>query len=163
MAESSTPLVAFIDPDHSSFAIPESMPEAIHRFCSDTGQSIPESPGAIIRCALESLALKYHSVLGMLESLTGSPIETVHIVGGGTQNKLLCQMTADACQRQVVAGPVEATATGNLLVQLIANGAVNSMAEARQIVTNSFIEEIYTPDLSYDWSEAAERFANIVG
>lgn len=163
MAESSTPLVAFIDPDHSSFAIPESMPEAIHRFCSDTGQSIPESPGAIIRCALESLALKYHSVLGMLESLTGSPIETVHIVGGGTQNKLLCQMTADACQRQVIAGPVEATATGNLLVQLIANGAVKSMAEARQIVTNSFIEEIYTPDLSYDWGEAAERFANIVG
>ena len=72
-------------------------------------------------------------------------------------------MTADACQRQVIAGPIEATATGNLLVQLIANGAVNSMAEARQIVTNSFIEDTYAPDPSYDWGEAAERFANIIG
>ena len=142
--------------------MPESMPEAIQRFCSNTGQTVPETPGAIIRCALESLALKYHSVLGMLESLTKGSIELVHIVGGGTQNKLLCQMTADACQRTVIAGPMEATATGNLLVQLIANGAVSSVAEARQIVTNSFAVETYIPDTSYDWSEAAERFASII-
>jgi rhamnulokinase len=162
LAEESTPLVSFIDPDDPSFAMPESMPEAVQRFCSNTGQTVPETPGAIIRCALESLALKYHSVLGMLESLTKGSIELVHIVGGGTQNKLLCQMTADACQRTVIAGPMEATATGNLLVQLIANGAVSSVAEARQIVTNSFAVETYIPDTSYDWSEAAERFASII-
>ncbi len=139
------------------------MPQVIRQFCSETGQSVPETPGEIIRCALESLALKYHSVLGMLESLTGGTIEVVHIVGGGTQNKLLCQMTADACQRKVVAGPMEATATGNLLVQLIANGAVASIAEAREIVTNSFTVDTYTPNTAYDWSEAAERFSGILG
>ena len=139
------------------------MPQAIRQFCSETGQSVPETPGEMIRCALESLALKYQSVLGMLESLTGGAIEIVHIVGGGTQNKLLCQMTADACQRPVVAGPMEATAIGNLLVQLIANGAVASVAEAREIVSNSFISDTFEPDTSYDWNEAAERFAVIVG
>ena len=163
LAAASKPLQSFIDPDHGSFGNPESMPVAIQQFCGNTAQAIPETPGEIVRCALESLALKYHSVLGMLESLTGSAIELVHIVGGGTQNKLLCQMTADACQRQVVAGPMEATATGNLLVQLIANGAVASVAEARQVVTNSFTVDTYTPDASYDWSEAAERFSGILG
>ncbi|MBA62144.1 MAG: rhamnulokinase [Planctomycetaceae bacterium] len=163
LAAASKPLQSFIDPDHSSFGNPGSMPQVIGQFCSATGQIVPETPGEIVRCALESLALKYHSVLGMLESLTGGAIEIVHIVGGGTQNKLLCQMTADACQRQVVAGPMEATATGNLLVQLIANGAVANIAEARQIVTNSFTVDTYTPDTAYDWSEAAERFAGIVG
>ena len=129
----------------------------------ETGQPVPETPGETIRCALESLALKYQSVLGMLESLTGGAIEIVHVVGGGTQNKLLCQMTADACQRPVIAGPMEATAIGNLLVQLIANGAVASVAEAREIVSNSFTSDTYTPDNSYDWNEAAERFAGILG
>lgn len=163
LAAASKPLQSFIDPDHGSFGNPESMPVAIQQFCGNTAQSIPETPGEIVRCALESLALKYHSVLGMLESLTGSAIDLVHIVGGGTQNKLLCQMTADACQRQVVAGPMEATATGNLLVQLIANGAVASVAEARQVVANSFTVDKYMPDTSYDWSEAAERFSGILG
>ncbi len=162
LAAASTPLQSFIDPDHSSFGNPELMPQAIQQFCRDTNQIVPETPGAIIRCALESLALKYHSVLGMLELLTGSAIEVVHIVGGGTQNKLLCQMTADACQRRVIAGPVEATATGNLLVQLIANGAVASVAEARQIVTNSFPVETYIPAATSDWGEAATRFADLM-
>ena len=163
LAAASKPLQSFIDPDHGSFGNPESMPLAIQQFCGDTMQAIPETPGEIVRCALESLALKYQSVLGMLESLTGGAIELVHIVGGGTQNKLLCQMTADACQRQVVAGPMEATATGNLLVQLIANGAVTSVAEARQVVKDSFTVDTYTPDVSYDWNEAAERFNGILG
>ena len=163
LAAASMPLQSFIDPDHGSFGNPESMPQAIRRFCSETGQPVPETPGETIRCALESLALKYQSVLGMLESLTGGAIEIVHIVGGGTQNQLLCQMTADACQRPVVAGPMEATAIGNLLVQLIANGAVASVAEAREIVSNSFISDTFEPDTSYDWNEAAERFAIIVG
>ena len=162
LAAACKPLQSFIDPDHGSFGNPESMPVAVQQFCGDTMQPIPETPGEIVRCALESLALKYQSVLGMLESLTGSAIELVHIVGGGTQNKLLCQMTADACQRQVVAGPMEATATGNLLVQLIANGAVASVAEARQVVKNSFTVDTYTPDVSYDWNEAAERFNDIL-
>ena len=162
LAAACKPLQSFIDPDHGSFGNPESMPVAVQQFCGDTMQLIPETPGEIVRCALESLALKYQSVLGMLESLTGSAIELVHIVGGGTQNKLLCQMTADACQRQVVAGPMEATATGNLLVQLIANGAVASVAEARQVVKNSFTVDTYTPDVSYDWNEAAERFNDIL-
>jgi len=90
---------------------------------------VPTSEGAIIRTALESIALRYRMVLGYLEELAGGRLETIHIVGGGTQNRLLCQMTADACNRRVVAGPVEATAVGNLMMQAVAKGALGSIAQ----------------------------------
>ncbi len=120
------------------FLAPADMPEAIRTYCRRTNQTVPENEGAVIRCALESLALQYRRVLGWLEDLIGGQIETVHIVGGGTQNRQLCQMAADACQRRVVAGPVEATAIGNLMMQAIAAGEIGSIAQARRGDSDQF-------------------------
>ena len=124
-------------------------------------KSVPENEGAVIRCALESIALQYRRVLGWLEDLIGGRIETVHIVGGGTQNRQLCQMAADACQRRVVAGPVEATAIGNLMMQAIAAGEVGSIAEAREVIRTSFPVEEYQPQNSAAWDEAYQRFLQV--
>ena len=101
-------------------------------------------------------------VLGMLEKLTGSTIELIHIVGGGTQNKLLCQLTADACGRRVLAGPVEATAIGNIMMQLVAEGAVSSIQEAREIIANSFPLDAYEPTGAVDWSDAIGTFRSLL-
>ncbi len=158
LAEGARPLVSLIDPDHASFVAPANMASAIRNYCRDTGQTVPSSEGAVIRCALESLALRYRQVLGWLEELIGQRIETIHIVGGGSQNEQLNQMTADACHRRVLAGPVEATATGNILMQMIAMGEVASIAQARKIVQQSFPTEEYTPRETARWDEAFERF-----
>ena len=110
------------------------MPKAIQEFCRETKQPVPKTDGELVRCCYESLALKYRETLGSLEELTGNRIEVIHIVGGGSQNKLLSQFAADACQRPVVAGPVEATAMGNLLTQMRASGELGSLAEMREVV-----------------------------
>ena len=157
----SKPLVSLIDPDHTSFVAPKAMPAAIRDFCRATGQPVPESRGEVIRCVLESLALRYRLVLGWLEELTGNHIETIHIVGGGTQNRLLSQMAADATARQVITGPVEATAIGNLMMQALASGAVGSIAEAREVIRHSFDVEHYTPHETAPWDEAFERFCSL--
>jgi rhamnulokinase len=162
IATTAAPLVSLIDPDDECFVAPESMPDAIKDYCRKTGQTVPETDGAVIRCALESLALRYQMVLQMLERLTGGSIKTVHIVGGGIKNRLLCQLTANACSRSVVTGPIEATAIGNLMVQLISSGAVSSIAEARKIIRYSFGQETYVPDTSGDWISASARFSNLV-
>ena len=158
MAESESPLRCHITPDDVRFNAPENMPQAIASFCSETNQPAPETEGQIIRCALESLALRYRQCLGYLEQLTEGRIETIHVVGGGTQNKLLCQMTADACNRPVIAGPVEATAIGNVMMQAVAAGEVASIAEARQMIRSSFIVEQYEPQRRDDWDAAFQRF-----
>jgi rhamnulokinase len=119
---------------------------------------VPESEGAVIRCALESLAMRYRLVLGWLEKLTGGPIQTIHIVGGGTNNQQLCQMTADSCNRHVVAGPVEATAIGNVLMQAIAMGDVDSIAQARDVLKASFAVQEYQPSNPAGWDEPFARF-----
>jgi rhamnulokinase len=162
IATTAAPLVSFIDPDDECFVAPESMPDAIKDYCRKTGQTVPETDGAVIRCALESLALRYQMVLQILERLTGGAIKTVHIVGGGIKNRLLCQLTANACGRSVVTGPIEATAIGNLMVQLISSGAVSSISEARKIISHSFGQETYVPDTSGDWISASERFSDLV-
>src|SRR5207247_7643346 len=105
-----------VDPDNAAFLLPSSMPAAMGDFCRRTGQPVPVEPGTVIRCALESLALRYRWVLGRLEELLGRELAVIHIVGGGAQNRLLCQLTADACNRLVLAGPVEAPAIGNVLL-----------------------------------------------
>jgi rhamnulokinase len=158
MAADSKPLMSFIEPDDVRFVAPEDMSAAIRDFCRESGQSVPETEGAVIRCALESLALRYRQVLNMQETLTGGTTKIIHIVGGGSQNRQLCQMTADACKRHVVAGPVEATAIGNVMVQAMASGDVDSVAEARQIVKNSFAVHEYQPHNPTAWDEAFERF-----
>lgn len=157
-AAASRPLVSLIDTGDASFHAPKDMPEAIRSFCGKSRQTVPESPGQIIRCALESLALTYRRTLEALEELVDGRIETIHVVGGGTQNRQLCQMTADACKRRVVAGPVEATAIGNVMMQAIAAGEVSSIAQAREIVRQSFPVEEYQPNDSAAWDEAYTRF-----
>jgi rhamnulokinase len=137
------------------------MPAALAAFCQETAQPVPESDGAMIRCALESLALRYRLVVGWLEQLIGGPLETIHIVGGGTQNQLLCQMTADACNRRVVTGPIEATAIGNVMMQAVSNGDVSSIAEAREVIRASFSMHEYVPMDPDPWDEAFERFTRL--
>ncbi len=160
-AAAAVPLRSFIAPDAPEFGVPGDMPEAIRAFCRKTGQPVPDDRGAVIRCALESLALRFRQVLGMCEELNGRRIETIHIVGGGTKNRLLCQFAADACGRRVVAGPVEATAVGNLMMQAVAAGDVASIADAREVVRRSFPVEEYEPKNVAAWSEAFERFVKV--
>jgi rhamnulokinase len=160
-AESARPLAALINPDDPRLVAPQNMPETIADLCRESGQAPPDSPGGFVRCALESLALRYRQVLGALEQLTASRIETIHIVGGGSQNDLLSQLAADACGRRVVCGPVEATAIGNCLVQAIAAGEIASVDEGRRVVRESFEMKEYEPQRGVDWDAAAERFAGL--
>jgi rhamnulokinase len=163
LAEAAPGLVSIINPDDPVFIAPSNMPEAICEFCRRTNQPVPAGPGAIVRCALDSLGLKYRYVLEALEDLTGHRLTTIHIVGGGVQNRLLCQLTADACARTVVAGPAEATAIGNLMTQAIAAGAVGSIAEAREVIRRSFPVEIYQPRDAERWATAYGRMTALCG
>jgi rhamnulokinase len=156
------PLESLVDPDHSDFLIPLSMPEAIRGFCTRTGQAVPGDEGAVVRCAIESLAMRYRQVLGWLEQLIGTEIETIHVVGGGSRNVQLCQAAADACGRVVLAGPVEATAIGNLLMQAIAARDIGSIAEAREVVRASFPLTRYEPRQGAEWDQAYARFLSLV-
>ena len=152
-----------VNPDHPSFLPPGGMPARIQGYCRATGQAVPEGRGAIVRCALESLALRFRAAVEQLESITGRPLGVIHIVGGGSQNELLNQMTADACGRPVVAGPIEATAIGNLLCQAMALGEIASLAQARAIVRASFPVKRYEPHNSAAWTDAYTRFQAILG
>ena len=160
-AAQAPPLVSLVSPDDSTLMAPKDMPAAIREFCARTGQPLPADEGAVVRCCLESLALRYRVVLGWLEQLTGASVETIHIVGGGTQNRLLCQMAADACGRRVVAGPVEATAIGNLMMQAVSLGDVRSIAEAREVICRSFDVVEYLPKNPQPYKDAFERFRHI--
>ena len=158
-AQESPALRSMVDPDDASFATPTDMPEAIREYCRRTSQPVPKSEGMVIRCALESMAVKYRRVLEMLEELTGSTTTTIHIVGGGAQNRELCQMAADACDRQVITGPVEATAIGNVMMQAIACGDVDSVSAARAIIKQSFPVETFHPNSTPQWRDA--RIPNV--
>jgi rhamnulokinase len=147
-----------IEPDCHDFLQPGDMPARIQAYCARTGQSVPETVGEIARCTFESLALKYRWVLGKLQVLADRPLDTIHIVGGGSQNQMLCQLAADATQRPVVAGPIEATALGNILMQAIARGRIASLDEGREIVRNSFEAKVYEPETAAGWDEAYTRF-----
>lgn len=162
MAEAAPPFACIINPDDASFILPPSMPAAIAEYCKKTGQTAPEEPGSVVRCALESLALRYRWVLERLEELSGRRLETIHIVGGGCQNTLLCQLAADACNRPVVAGPVEATAIGNLLVQALGLGLIGSLAEGRAVVRRSFEVRTYEPSEPERWQEPYRRFLGMI-
>jgi rhamnulokinase len=162
LSDEATPLASFIDPDDPVFAAPGNMPEAIASYCQRTNQTIPDDDGSVIRTALESIAMKYRYVLAALEDLQERRIETIHVVGGGTQNRQLCQATADACGRHVVAGPVEATAIGNVVMQAISAGAIGSLAEAREIVRDSFSVETFEPRETSKWDAAYERFKTLI-
>ncbi len=162
MASQAPAFSAAVDPDDERFIAPGDMPARLRAFCRETGQTVPDDAGAVVRVALESLALKYRYVLESLERLFDRRLERIHIVGGGIQNRLLCQFTADATQRPVVAGPVEATAIGNLMVQALGLGEVGSLDEARQVVRESFVPEHYAPGPSDGWDTAYERFCQLL-
>ncbi len=156
-------LASLVDPDAPELLNPSDMPAAVCAYCARTGQSAPASVGALVRCCLESLALKYRWVLAALESVTGRRLDTVRVVGGGSRNTLLCRLTADACARRVVAGPVEATALGNILLQALAIGYLPDLAAGRRAVAASVRQTIYEPDPQADWEEASVRFAALLG
>jgi rhamnulokinase len=162
MAKEAAPLASLIEPDHADFTAPKDMPQAIRKYCRRTNQPVPESEGAIIRTALESLALRYRMVLGWLQQLVGRRLETIHIVGGGAQNRELCQMAADATGRPVVAGPVEATAIGNVMLQAVAAGDVADIAQAREVIQRSFAVENYAPQQTLACDEAFGRFERLL-
>jgi rhamnulokinase len=157
-AETAAPFVSLVNPNDPSFILPANMPAALADFCRKSGQPAPQGIGGTIRCALESLALCYRWVLDRLETLTGQRAEVIHIVGGGSQNALLNQFTADACNRPVVAGPVEATAIGNVLVQALGVGVLGSLSDAREVVRRSFEVRTFTPHKPDAWQAPYERF-----
>jgi rhamnulokinase len=165
LAAAAEPLRSLVNPDAPELLNPPDMPAALREQCRRGNQPIPETEGALVRCALESLALKYAVVLDQLERLSGVRIEVIHIVGGGARNTLLNQMTADACQRRVVAGPAEATVLGNLLMQARAMGELGSLAEIREVVRQSseLLEYLPEPSSAAKWSAAAARIAALKG
>jgi len=161
MADRCTPFAALIDPDDDLFYNPGDMPRKVQQYCADTGQRVPQSKGEIVRCIYESLALKYRWSVERLEEIIGKRLDALHIVGGGTQNRLLNQFTSNALKRPVVCGPTEATAIGNIMIQAMALGEVKDQSEIRQVVKRSFPTEDYQPEQSDIWDDAYERFLKI--
>jgi rhamnulokinase len=162
LVEKTAPFIAFINPDAAEFAQPCDMPAQIQAFCRRTGQRVPEGIGEIGRVVFESLAMRYRFVFQTLEKLHGQRLEQLHIVGGGCRNALLNRFTADAINRPVIAGPVEATALGNMLMQMIANGDIAGLAEGRAMIAESFKAQTVLPEDTAVWDEAFARFAAIV-
>jgi rhamnulokinase len=160
LAETAPPFTAFIDPDDERFVRPGDLPARVRAFCVETGQPVPQDDGTLVRVLLESLALRYAVAVDELARASGHPIETIQVVGGGSNNQLLCRLTAGATGLPVRAGPVEATASGNLCVQAIAAGELASIAEARAVIARSFPVTHYEPE--GEWAEARARFADVV-
>jgi rhamnulokinase len=162
MAREARPFVALVNLDHPPILKPGEMPGKVEAFCRSSKQTIPGGPGEIVRSLLESLALTYRRTLEGLEDILGRKISVIHIVGGGCQNELLNQMTADACGRPVLCGPVEATAAGNVLTQAIATGDVKNLAQIRSIIRDSFDVNRFEPRDTGTWDRAYDRFRDIL-
>jgi rhamnulokinase len=158
LAAEARPFLAAVDPDAEEFLPPGDMPSRIREACRRSGQALPETKGEITRVALESIALKYRWLLGRLESVLGYRLEPIHVIGGGSRNALLNQFTADATHRTVVAGPVEATALGNILMQGIALGHLGSLAEGRALINRSVTPQVFEPRPPAAWDAAYETF-----
>lgn len=156
------PLQNYVDVDADRFVAAGNMPRRIRAFCEETGQKIPESVGDVVCCINQSIALKYRSVLEKIEKCLGKKYNKIHMIGGGIQSKMLCQMTANATNCQVIAGPVEATALGNLAVQFVTLGEIKDIKEARQIVANSEVFQVYEPMNTKEWNQAYETYKNIL-
>ncbi|MDX9880722.1 MAG: rhamnulokinase family protein [Prolixibacteraceae bacterium] len=160
LARQSEPFRYIVDPDAPSFLNPQDMPGAISVFCERTGQGRPQTHGEIIRCIYDSLALKYRFTLDQIIAATGRKIEKIHIIGGGSNNHFLCQLAADATGLPVFAGPAEATATGNILIQAKALEYVKSLGEIREIVRHSFGVIRFGPSGELNWEIPFEKFKN---
>ncbi len=158
LASRAQPFFGHVDCDCGDFLAPGDMPSRINKYLSETGQTPTDDKGQMVRMILESLALKYRRTLEAIEDITGDPIDVLHIVGGGIQNELLCQFSANAIGKQVVAGPIEATASGNILMQAKAAGQIESIAEAREILRHSFDLKEYQPLDSSIWRQKYEQY-----
>jgi rhamnulokinase len=161
MAMQAAPFQAFIYPDDASFANPPSMLQAIEDFCKRTGQTPPASDAQIIRCIFESLALRYRETMDMLVKVAPFPIERLHVIGGGSKNALLNQLTANAIGKKVVAGPSEATAIGNVMIQAMGAGVVGSLKEMRAIISQGVETEDFLPQDSEVWEAAYQKYQNL--
>ena len=154
---------SFIDPSHAALQAPTDMCGAVQQYCAGTSQPVPQTVGEIARCVFESLSLSYRSVIEELERITGRHLSTVRVVGGGSLNEFLCRMTADACEREVVAGPVEAAALGNAMVQAVATGHLEDLEEGRAVLQQSVKYQSYSPAQGSKWQQAFERYQSVVG
>ncbi len=168
-AQQAAPFRAIINSDAPDFNTPASMVDAIRSYCRRTNQPEPQTPGEVVRCCLESLALRYRWVVEALEEIlasaglsTGRQLDTIRVVGGGSQNRLLNQLTADACGRTVVTGPVEAAALGVIMMQAVATGHLASVAEGRAAVAASITQEVFTPRAEAGWDDAYARFLRMI-
>jgi len=161
LAMEAKPFKGFIDPDDDLFATAGNMPKRINEYLSVTGQPVCETKGEIARCIFESLAMKYRHTLEGLEAVFGKKIKRINIIGGGIQNELLCQYTANASGLKTVTGPVEATAIGNLLVQFMAQGRIKDLKHARQVVANSFPVKVYQPENPAGWNQYYQKFKKV--
>lgn len=152
--------VAFIDPDDATFEKPCNMPEVIKEYCKKTGQQVPQTIGEIARCVYESLACKYRFTLGKLHEITGKNFAEINIIGGGGQNTYLCKKTADICGVKVTAGPFEATALGNMAVQLVSLGAIRDLDEIRKVIRENEKVNVYMPE--GNWDETYQQFIKVI-
>jgi rhamnulokinase len=162
LARESRPFACFIDPDAKEFVPTGDIPGRVIEFCKNTGQYVPQTDGEIIRCIYESLAMKYRYALEQIKSCTNDSYEAIHLVGGGTKDSFLCQMTADATDVPVIAGPIEATALGNAAAQFISLGIIKDLEQARDVIRCSFTPKEYVPEQASVWREHYEEFKKIV-
>jgi rhamnulokinase len=162
LSNSAAPFKSLINPDDAGFLNPGDMPKAVQQFCAKTNQPVPQTKGEIARCIYDSLVLKYKFTINQIESVTGKRIEKLHIIGGGAHNKTVNQLTADAIGIPVLAGPTEATAIGNIMLQAKALGKVKSLTEIREIIMNSFEVTEYLPSPVLDWETAFVKFKKIL-
>jgi rhamnulokinase len=163
LAELSPAFVSIVVPSDERFLAPGDMPARLQAFCRETSQPVPDSVGALIRCAFESLALEYRWVAERLDELTGRRLPVIHVIGGGARNALLNQFTADSTGRTVIAGPVEATVLGNVLVQAVAGGHLASLEEGRALVRRSCPVQTFEPRAAEAWEEAYQRHLRLKG
>jgi len=161
MAREAEPFATFIDANDAGFLNPECMKTAFDEYCAATGQKTPQSDGAYVRCAMEGLGFLYKETIEQLREIQEQPINKIHIIGGGCQDKLLCQITADATGLPVFAGPCEGTAAGNLIEQAIALGHIEDLTEARKVIAASFEIKTYMPENNTDWDNARQTFHKI--
>ena len=157
------PFKCFVDVDDDAFSLPGNLPKRIQEFCQKTGQYVPQTRGEIMRCIYQSLAMKYRYTYERLEDITGKKYDAIHMIGGVTKDNLLCQMTADFCKINVIAGPIEATATGNVAVQMIALDEFKNITDARQIIANSLNPVYYNPRAEIDCEAAYREFLKYIG
>ena len=161
LSESAAPFTRFIFPDEARFANPENMPEAISAYCRETGQPQPQTDGDFIRCIFESLAMRYKEVLGLLRNMAPFPIDYLHVIGGGSKNDLLNQYTANAIDLPVIAGPAEATALGNCMLQAKAAGLVADRWEMRRLIRSGMQPEIFQPETGEAWEIAYNKYKEV--